>query len=70
MNETNGMQVERIIDIDRLVCEKEISLEDFCYSSKDLDAPYSKHGKKKRIKDQQIHKERKENSRMMKNSRF
>lgn len=47
MNETNGMQVERIIDIDRLVCEKEISLEDFCYSSKDLDAPYSKHGKKK-----------------------
>ncbi|KAG6485803.1 hypothetical protein ZIOFF_054368 [Zingiber officinale] len=47
INETNGVQVESIIDIDRMVCEKEISLEDFSYSGKDLDAPYSKYSDKK-----------------------
>ncbi|KAG6514380.1 hypothetical protein ZIOFF_024733 [Zingiber officinale] len=58
MNETNGVQVESIIDIDRMVCEKEISLEDFSYSGKDLDASYSNSQRKKK------------KSQMMKNLRF
>ncbi|XP_071932568.1 uncharacterized protein [Coffea arabica] len=42
MNEPNGVQFESIIEIDDMLCQNEISLENFNNSSKELDAQRSK----------------------------